>query len=204
VTGPTRSLPARSRRAHTVRVDPESELLGDEPVRLVEEPWPTAAPPRRSHHRRAWWGVLLALAVIAGAVVVADTRARSREDTAVTGCERRLQIATAYAERSLGLVTNYLRPPLRPSGRVQQLHLADLMSARAGRVLPRVQRADRFCRAVGVQPWHFSLVSRQSASTAYSAALVTLVQIVAAQGRAPFRDEATLQRLREAVGVDGG
>ena len=89
-------------------------------------------------------------------------------------------------------------------GRVQQLHLADLMAARAGRVLPRVQAADRSCRRVDVRPWHFSLVARQSASAAYSAALVTLVQTLAAQGRLPFRADATMQRLRDAVGVDGG
>lgn len=148
--------------------------------------------------------MLLALALVAGAVVVADSRSRAREDRVVSGCERHLNVATGYTERSLGLVTNYLRPTLKPSGRVQQLHLADLMSAHARRVLPRVQRADRFCRAVSVHPWHFSLVARQSAATAYSAALVTLVQLVAAQGKAPFRDEATLQRLREAVGVYGG
>jgi hypothetical protein len=184
-------------------VDPESELLGDEPVRLVEEPRPTP-PARRSHRRHHWWGVALALAVVVGVVVVADNRSRAEEDRAVSGCEQQLNVATGYTERSLGLITNYLHPTVTSGGRVQQLHLADLMSARAGRVLPRVQRADRFCRAVTVHPWHFSLVARDSAATAYSAALVTLVQIVAAQGRAPFRDEATLQRLREAVGVYGG
>jgi hypothetical protein len=48
------------------------------------------------------------------------------------------------------------------------------------------------------------LVDRQSAAAAYSAALVTLVQTVAAQGRIPFRDDATLQRLRDEVGIGGG
>jgi len=48
------------------------------------------------------------------------------------------------------------------------------------------------------------LVERQSASAAYSAALVTLVQTVAAQGRVPFRANATMQRLREEVGIGGG
>jgi hypothetical protein len=78
------------------------------------------------------------------------------------------------------------------------------MSARAGKVLPRIQEADRFCRGVSVRPWHFSLVERQSASAAYSAALVTLVQTVAAQGRVPFGANATMQRLREEVGIGGG
>jgi len=185
-------------------MDPESELLGDEPVRLLEEPPPAPPAPVRSHHHRGWWVVVVALAVLAGTVGVADARARSAEGKAVARCERHLRVATGYTEQSLGLVTNYLQPTLTTNGRVQQLHLADLMSERAGTVLPRVQRADRFCRAVTVRPWHFSLVTRQSAATAYSAALVTLVQTVAAQGHAPFRDDATLQRLRDAVGVDGG
>jgi hypothetical protein len=87
---------------------------------------------------------------------------------------------------------------------VQQLHLADLMAARAGHVLPRVQEADRVCTGVSVSPWHFSLVERQSAATAYSAALVAVVQTVAAQGRIPFQDDATLQRLGDELGIAGG
>jgi hypothetical protein len=67
-----------------------------------------------------------------------------------------------------------------------------------------VQRADRFCRNVTVRPWHFSLVTRQSTSTAYAAALVTLVETVAAQGHVPFRADPTLQSLRDQLGVDGG
>jgi hypothetical protein len=189
-------------------VDAEPELLVDEPVRLPREDVPAAeAPPRvRARHGRSWWWVLafvLVLAVVAGAAVV-DARARSHETSRVAGCESRLRVATGYVERRLGLVNNYLEPSVTTTGRVQELHLADLMSTRAHWVLPRVQRADRFCRAISVRPWHFSLASRQSASTAYSAALVTLVQLVAAQGHVPFRADATLQRLRHQVGIGGG
>ena len=74
----------------------------------------------------------------------------------------------------------------------------------AGKVLPRVQAADRACHRVAVRPWHFALVKRQSSAAAYSAALVTLVETVAAQGRLPFRSDPSMQRLREAIGVDGG
>jgi hypothetical protein len=188
-------------------MDSEPELLGDEPVRLTEEPWPVPPEPPPPPRRRRWWVlavVLVALAMVAGTVVAADARSRSRDAASVSGCEHRLRLATWHAERTLGLVSNYLRPAATEDGRVQQLHLADLMAERAGRVLPRVQRADRVCRAVTVRPWHFALVSRQSAATAYSAALVTLVQTVAAQGRAAFRDDATLQRLRDAAGIDAG
>ena len=96
------------------------------------------------------------------------------------------------------------KPTISTHGRVELLPLADLMAARANKVLPRVQKADRFCRGVSVRPWHCSLVERQGASTAYSAALVTFVQTVAAQGHVPFRANATMQRLREEVGIGGG
>jgi hypothetical protein len=142
--------------------------------------------------------------VVGAVAVTVDARTRSREAGQVAGCESRLRVATGFVERRLGLVNNYLEPTLGSAGRVQELHLADLMSARAHWVLPRVERADRFCRTVSVRPWHFSLASRQSASTAYSAALVTLVQLVAAQGHVPFRPDATLLRLRHQVGIDGG
>ncbi len=153
---------------------------------------------------RGWWAVFAVVLAVGVVGVVVDGNARSREGVQVAGCENDLRVATGYAEQQLGLVSKYLEPTLTPSGRVQQLHLADLMSARAGRVLPRVQHADRVCRDVRVRPWHFSLVDRQSAASAYSAALVTLVQTMAAQGRLPFRDDATLQRLRDEVGIGGG
>jgi hypothetical protein len=184
----------------------ERELLADEPVRLPRQHEPEADPrPGTARLRHPGWWVALSLVLLVGiAVVVVDGTMRSREATRVDRCEHLLRVATGYTERRLGLVANYLEPTLTPSGRVQELHLADLMSTRAGRVLPRVQRADRFCDGVVVSPWHFSLVQRQSAATAYSAALVAVVQTVAAQGRVPFPDDATLQRLREKVGIDGG
>jgi hypothetical protein len=187
-------------------VDPESELLVDEPVRLPRLR-DAAGDLRRgtpSIAHRSWWGTL-AIVLVAGALgFAADNSLRAREGDRVAACENQLRLATGYAERRLGLVSSYLEPTLAASGRVQQLHLADLMSARAGRVLPRVQHADHVCRGVTVRPWHFSLVERQGAATAYSAALVTLVQTVAAQGGFPFRDDATLQRLRAQVGIAGG
>lgn len=186
-------------------MDAEPELLVDEPTRLPrdDDARAEALVRVRGRHGRWWWVLALVLVAGAGAGIV-DARTRSHEASRVAGCESRLRVATGYVERRLGLVNNYLEPTVTTTGRVQELHLADLMSARAHWVLPRVQRADRFCRAVTVRPWHFSLASRQSASTAYSAALVTLVQLVAAQGHVPFRADATLQRLRHQVGIDGG
>lgn len=185
-------------------MSPESELLDDHPVRLPREHEPREVG-RRGHRGGARWWCLLSLVLAVGlALVVVDGRSRAHEGAAVARCEQGLRLATWHAERRLGLVANYLEPTVNNRGRVQEIHLADLMSARAGRALPRVQAADRTCRRVSVQPWHFALVQRQSTATAYSAALVTLVQTVAAQGRLPFRSDTTMQRLREAIGVDGG
>jgi hypothetical protein len=139
--------------------------------------------------------------VVGVGAVTADGRTRTQENTKIAGCRHDLSVASDYAEGRLGLVSDYLEPPPTSNGRVQRLHLADLMSARAGVVLPRVQRAERACRKITVEPWHFSQVERQSAAAAYAAALVTLVQTIAAQGPTPFRNDGGMQRLREAAGV---
>jgi hypothetical protein len=183
----------------------QEEVLGDERVRLprLRETEPRRRTTWKLRHRGRWTALSLVLVAIAAGVAV-DAGLRSHEGAAVSRCENQLRVATGYAERRLGPVSDYLQPVLRPSGRVQQIHLADLMAARAGRVLPRVQRADRFCDGVSVSPWHFSLVERQGAATAYSAALVSVVQTVAAQGHLPFQDDATLQRLEDELGMGEG
>jgi hypothetical protein len=144
--------------------------------------------------------VLLALVVACG-FGYADHRARTREAAAVAACESSLRVASQLSEGRMGLLVNYVQPARRTTTGVQQLHLADLMAERAGRVLPAVQRADRSCRAVMVRPWHFSLVARRDAARAYSGALVTFLETVAAQGRRPFHDDATLLRLRAGAGA---
>jgi hypothetical protein len=191
-------------------VEPESEHLDDRPVRLSRESErderetePTGPHPRKGHRRLRGWWVVTVLALVAGLVVVsADARERSREVRAVTACETQLRWASGRADYRMGLTTNYVRSI--PSARGLQTHLADLMAPRARLVLPAVQRADRACKALAVRPWHFSLVARQHAATAYSSALVTLLQIVAAQGRGKFHDNRTLLRLRNAAGLSGG
>lgn len=135
-----------------------------------------------------------------GAVAV-DGRTRARENTEIAGCRHDLSLATDYAEGRLGLLSQYLEPPPTSNGRVPRLHLADLMSARAGEELPRIQRAERSCRKITLEPWHFSQVERQNASMAYAAALVTLLQTITAQGSTPFRDDGVMQRLREASAI---
>jgi hypothetical protein len=184
----------------------EPELLGDDAVRLprlreAAEDLRRGAPVVR---HRGWWSALAIVLVLGAVCFTVDSDMRAREGARVAACENQLRLATGYAERRLGLVSSYLEPTLAPNGHVERIHLADLMSADAYRVLPRVQHADRVCRDVTVHPWHFSLVKRQSAATAYSAALVSVVQTVAAQGRVPFRDDAALRRLRNEVGIEGG
>ena len=162
---------------------------------------PESAPRTLAGTAQSWWGPVLAVLLVVGAGAVAlDGRTRAREDTAIASCQHDLGVATGYVEGRLGLVSHYLEPPLVSDGHVQQLHLADLMSARAGEVLPRVQRAARSCRRITLQPWHFAQVERQGAATAYAAALVTLVQAITAQGPTPFSDDGDLQRLRAAAG----
>jgi hypothetical protein len=158
---------------------------------------------RRRPSRR--WVVVLVLAVVVAGLVAwyADHRDRRDESAAVARCERLLADASARADIRLGAVANMLRPALANAEGIQQLHLADLMATPARQVLPRAQHAHRLCLGVSVRPWHFSLVTRRDAATAYSGVLVTLLQTVAAQGRAYFRDDSTLQRLRAAAGVSG-
>jgi hypothetical protein len=149
-----------------------------------------------------WLSLTLLTALVVGSVVgYADHRARTRETAAVAACEHSLRVASQLSEGRMGLLVNYVQPARRTTDGVQQLHLADLMAERAGRVLPAVQHADRVCRAVAIRPWHFALVARRDAARAYSGALVTLLQTVAAQGRRPFHDDATLLRLRVGAGA---
>lgn len=187
-----------------------AELLDDTPVRLSrgsERDERESEPhPRRGLTRvRAGW-VVTVLALVAGLVVLsADARERSREADAVRACETQLRWASDQADYRMGLTTTYVRSI--PSTPGLQTHLADLMAPRARLVLPAVQRADRACKAVSVRPWHFSLVARQHAATAYSGALVTLLQIVAAQGprrHRGFHDNQTFLELRNAAGLSGG
>ncbi len=186
-----------------------SEVLGSEPVRRRHEPdpepeWLTVREPREPWHPPRWLAGVLAAAVLLGGIAwYVDHRVRTHEAAGLARCERRLDDASTLAELRMGAMVSYLQPALSSTHGVQQLHLADLMARPARRVLPDVQHANRICRNVSVQPWHFSLAARRAATTAYSGALVTLLQTVAAQGRAYFHDDATLVRLRHAAGIDG-
>ncbi len=145
----------------------------------------------------------MAVIVVGGCGWYADRRERAHESVAVAACEHRLREASALSDVTIGFVSNYVTPVGSEHAEVQQqLHLADLMADPARRVLPRVWQADRACRAVAVRPWHFSLAARRQAATAYSGALVTLLQAVAAQGDVSFREESVIGSLRTAAGAD--
>jgi hypothetical protein len=188
-------------------VDPQPELLGDQPVRLprLRETYDVRPSARGRRHRVAW-GVtmvlVLVLVVVAAALALVDGSARSRETAAVQACERQLQDASDRADYQMGLTTNYVRS--RVVDRSGRTHLADLMAPQARQVLGAVQNAHHACAAVRVQPWHRGLAERQQAASTYAAALVTLLQTVAAQGRGDFGGDETLKQLRAAAGIEGG
>lgn len=182
-------------------MDDEAEVLHDEPVRLPHaEDERTARGRAPVRHPARWTVAALLLLVVAGLGAV-DTVQRSHESAALNACQSALRRASDHADYRMGLTTNYVRPVSAHDAR--RTHLADLMAPLARAVLPAVQRADRLCSSVHVRPWHFSLVARQHDVTAYSGALVTLLQIVAAQG-GTFHDDTTLLQLRNAAGVAGG
>jgi hypothetical protein len=186
---------------------PAPELLDDEPAsrprRRKREPGQTRVVEGESSHRLRWLGPVLALVLVAGVVGwYADHRVRTDEAAAVLHCERKLSNASVLSELRMGRMVNYVRPATPAATGTRQLHLADLMATPAREVLPLVQRANRVCAAVSVRPWHFSLVTRRNAATAYAGALVTLLQAVASQGPASFRHDETLVRLRQAAGLD--
>jgi hypothetical protein len=157
--------------------------------------------------RHGWVWLIVAVALVTTSLVwYADQRARREESTALARCEHRLSDASLMSEIRMGPMQNYLRPATTRGTGVSgsgQLHLADLMSGTARRALPRVLRAHRTCGEVRVEPWHFALLARRSAATAYAGALITLLETVASQGDGYFQHGGvTLARLREAAGID--
>lgn len=188
---------------------PPPEALGDEPVRLgrrrdPEPEWVEVHTGRESWRPPRWTAWFLAIAVVVcGVAWYADHQVRVREADDVARCAHRLSQASAMSELRMGALVDYLQPALSSTKGTQRLRLADLMAQPAHRVLPLVQRANRVCESVAVKPWHFTLIARRDAEAAYSSALVTLLQAVAAQGRAYFHDDSTLLRLRREAGIDG-
>ena len=189
-------------------MDPESELLGDEPVRLPRsmrevapqrhdagEPW---RPPR-------WLLVTAVLAVLTALLATplwnADRRARVHEAAALDSCRRALRSASVSSDLEMTAVAGDLRPTLAVTTGRRHGAVLGVMSNPARDVLPAVVRADRLCRAVEVRPWHVALRSQQAAAAAYSSALVARLRAVVADGRAYFRSSAGLLRLRRAAGL---
>ena len=122
-------------------VDPQPELLSEEPVRLPrtqaaydEQPDARAG----GHHRRAW--TLAAVVVVAGAsLVVVEGAERSSEVAAVESCERQLQDASDHADYRMGLTTNYVRSVAQGHDREHDLDRPEHEDRRllpVGQVLP--------------------------------------------------------------------
>ncbi|MFZ2016942.1 MAG: hypothetical protein WAV00_24255 [Nocardioides sp.] len=190
-------------------MSPDPELLGDEPVRLGRregrpepndetlgvEPLPPWRPPR-------WLVVVVLLVAVVGtAGWYVDRQERAHETRALDACRRDLRSAVALSDLRLMAMADYLDPALSVTTGAQHGRLADDMALPARRVVRDVERADRVCRAVSVRPWHFALVARQRATTAYSAAFAARIRMVADRGRRYYRDDGDLQRLREAAAI---
>ncbi len=199
-------------------MEPDAELLGDDPVRL---PRSRRDPDPAPDHQHELLAVepgshrylplrLLAFAVLATLVASTawhvDQQARARESAALAACHQKLRSAAVSADLLLGAVAHNLRPLLTAAPSEKKATVARTMSNPARELLPEVSDAARACRAITVLPWHRSLDGRREAATAYSSALATKVQQIAADGRAFYRDEPSLRRLRRAadIGVLGG
>jgi len=199
-------------------VEPDAELLGDDPVRLPRSRRdPDPPPDHRGESRAGEPGPhrhlplrLLAVAVLAALLVSTvwhvDQQARARESAALTACRQKVHNAAVSADLLLGAVAHNLRPLLNAAPGEKKATVARTMSNPARELLPDVSDAARACRAISVLPWHRSLEGRRDAATAYSGALATKVQQIAADGLAFYRDEPSLRRLRRAadIGVLGG
>jgi hypothetical protein len=191
-------------------VDIDAELLGDEPVRRqrASDPGPEdiEADPRESW-RPPWVLIAVVLAVLVGVLAWnADRRARAHESQDLATCQQALHNAVITSDLQMVSVAVNIRPTLASTtGRKHAATLA-LMAWPARRVLPDVVRADQGCRALSIRPWHRSLEARRDAAVAYSGALTAKLREVAADGRAYYRDDSALRRLRRAadIGVFGG
>ncbi|HEX3296772.1 MAG TPA: hypothetical protein VHR85_08125 [Nocardioides sp.] len=192
-------------------MDPEFELLGDEPARLASrgdaDPEVLDARPAESWRPPGWVTTVVVLALVVGAVAwYADERARVHESEALGACRRELHNAAISSDLLMVAVASSIRPSMDATTGSRRAAVVDLMSRPARRLLPDVVSADRLCRAVSVRPWHRSLRARRDAATAYSAALTAKLREVAADGRAYYDDDPSLRRLRRAadLGVFGG
>jgi hypothetical protein len=189
----------------------ESELLGDEPVRLPRDderdPEVLDAQPREFWRPPTWVLVVVVLAILVSAAAwYGDRQARAHESEALGACQRELHNAAISSDLLMVSVATSIRPSLALTRGTRHAAVVGLMSRPARQLLPEVVGADQLCRAVSIHPWHRSLRARRDAATAYSAALAAKLQEVAADGSAYYHDDRSLRRLRRAadLGVIGG
>lgn len=192
-------------------MDPEAELLGDEPVRLRErddaEPEVLDAVPRELW-RPPWWVVALVVVgvLVGGGAWNADRQARAHESVALARCQQELHDAVISSDLQLVSAAANIRPTLAATTGRERARVLGQMSTPARRVMPDVVSADQLCRAVSVRFWHVSLTARHDAVTAYSSAVAAKLQEIVADGTAYYNDDSSLRRLRRAadIGVVGG
>jgi hypothetical protein len=193
-------------------VDPEAELLGDEPVRLPRgrrdaEPEILDAVPRELWRPPRWVHAVIVLAVLAATGAwYADRQARAHESAALARCQQELHGAVISSDLQLLSAAANIRPTVESTTGRKHAAVLGLMSTPARHVVPDVVSADQLCRAVSIRFWHRSLKAQHDAVTAYSAALAAKLREIAADGGAYYHDDSSLRRLRRAadIGVVGG
>jgi len=201
-------------------VTPDHEQLSDEPVRLARRrarDQPSEQDLRDGLRGReevldarpavAWrpsrWLVVAAVvvALVATTGWYVDRQERTREMRALEGCRRQLHDAVVFADLRLMSMADYLAPALSVTSGTRRARLTDDMGVAARSALGDVERADRGCRAVSIRPWHLALASQHRAQTAYSGALAARMRSVSDRGSSYYRDNTSLQRLRDAADI---
>jgi hypothetical protein len=201
-------------------VTPDHERLSDDPVRLSRrrarderseqdqsdgfrgrEEVLDARPALEWRPSRRLVVAVVVVVMVATTGWYADRQERTREVRALEGCRRQLHDAVVFADLRLMAMADYLAPALSMTSGTRRARLMDDMEVAARSALGDVERADRGCRAVSIRPWHFALASQHRAETAYSGALAARMRGVADRGSSYYRDNTSLQRIRDQADI---
>ena len=140
---------------------------------------------------------MVVLATVVGALATyADHRSRVDEARALDTCRQQLHDAAVSSDLQMMAVATTTHGPLA-SSRGAPSGLNELMSRSARDLLPEVVHAVDVCRGVSVRPWHFSLMARRDASTAYATALAAKLRAIATDGGMSYVGDGALRRLRK-------
>jgi hypothetical protein len=191
---------------HTEGVGSDPEVLANDAVRLVrrrrepadasaaEEPGPAQPLP-------LWLKLAAAVLVLATAVGwYADHQVAARETTALAACDRALETASHVYDARMGATYNYLRPSLTGSPS-QQAKLLGLMALPARQALPDARASLDRCGGLHVLAWHATHLEQRNAATAYAAALVLRLRLIASHRQEFNLDDRRLAELRRAADI---